>query len=125
MKTLFLMAVFGALIVSAPTLNGTPRVAIHVTPAVAMEPAELTIRTTVEPHADNRKLSITIDSDAYTSSSDVPLEGSNAARLNVLAIRDVPSGLYEVRAVVSGSTGVLAETMQLVKIQPAVGGGRR
>jgi len=118
------MAVFGALIVSAPAVNGTARVAIHVSPAVAMEPALLTIRTSIEPNENNRKLSVTIDSDAYTSSSDIPLEGRNAARLNVMEIRDVPSGLYEVRAVVSGSTGPLAETMQLVKIQPAVGGRR-
>jgi hypothetical protein len=121
MKTLFLVAVFGSLMVSAPALNGTQRVAIHVSPAVAMEPAQLTIRTMIEPNEANRKLSVTIDSDAYTSSSDVPLEGRNAARLNVMEIRDVPSGLYEVRAIVSGSTGPLAETMQLVKIQPAPG----
>ena len=118
------MAVFGALMVSAPSLNGTQRVAIHVSPAVAMEPAQLTIRTTIEPNDANRKLSVTIDSGAYSSSSDVPLEGRNAARLNVMEIRDVPSGLYEVRAVVSGSTGPLAETMQLVKIQPGVGRAR-
>jgi len=124
MKTLFLMAVFGALICSAPTLNGTPRVAIQVSPAVAMEPAQLTIRTTIEPNDSNRKLSVILESEEYTSSSDVPLEGRNAARLNVMEIRDVPSGLYQVRAVVSGSTGPLAETMQLVKIQPGVGGRR-
>ena len=110
MKKLFLMAVLGALMVGAPSLNGTPRIAVQVSPVVAMEPAQLTIRTTIEPSEENRKLSVTIDSDAYASSSDIPLEGRNAARLNVIEIRDVPSGLYEVRAVVSGSTGPLAET---------------
>ena len=124
MKNLFLVAVLGALMFSAPSLTGTPRIAVRVSPAVAMEPALLTIRTTVEPNDANRKLSIILDSDTYASSSDIPLEGRNAARLSVVEIRDVPSGLYEVRAVVSGSTGPLAETMQLVKIQPAVGGRR-
>lgn len=124
MKNLFLMAVLGALMLSAPSLTGTPRIAVRVSPAVAMEPAELTIRTMVEPSDENRKLRVTLDSDTYASSSDIPLEGRNAARLSVIEIRDVPSGLYEVRAVVSGSTGPLAETMQLVKIQPAVGGRR-
>jgi hypothetical protein len=121
MKRLLLVAFFGALVPGAPTLHGTPRVAIHVSPVVAMEPALLTIRTTVEPSDENRKLNITIDSDAYTSSSDIPLEGRNAARLSVVEIRDVPSGLYEVRAVVSGSKGPIADSMQVVKIQPAVG----
>ena len=115
------MAFFGGLVLSAPALNGTARIAIHVTPVVAMEPALLTIRTTVEPSDENRKLSITIDSDAYTSSSDIPLEGRNAARLSVVEIRDVPSGSYEVRAVLSGTRGPIASSMQVVKIQPAVG----
>jgi hypothetical protein len=124
MKHLFLTAVLGALMLSAPSLTGAPKIAVRVSPAVAMEPAQLTIRTLVEPSDENRKLRVTLDSETYASSSDIPLEGRNAARLNVVEIRDVPSGLYEVRAVVSGSTGPLAETMQLVKIQPAVGGRR-
>ena len=124
MKNLFLMAVLGALMLSAPSLTGTPKITVRVSPAVALEPALLTIRTTVEPSDENRKLRVTLDSETYASSSDIPLEGRNAARMNVIEIRDVPSGLYEVRAVVSGSTGPLAETMQLVKIQPAVGRAR-
>ena len=55
MKRLLLVAFFGALVPSAPTLHGTPRIAIHVSPVVAMEPALLTIRTTVEPSDENRK----------------------------------------------------------------------
>jgi hypothetical protein len=64
-------------------------------------------------------------SDTYSTSSDVQLEGNQSARLNVLELRDVPSGLYEARAVVSGPQGPIAETMQVVKIQSAVGGRRR
>jgi hypothetical protein len=124
MKNLFLVAVLGALMLSAPSLTGTPKIAVRVSPAVAMEPAQLTIRTMVEPSDENRTLRVTLDSETYASSSDIPLEGRNAARLSVIEIRDVPSGLYEVRAVLSGPTGQLAETMQLVKIQPAVGGRR-
>ena len=121
MKRLLLVAFFGPVVLSAPAVHGTARIAIHVTPVVAMEPALLTIRTTVEPSDENRKLSITIDSDAYTTSSDIPLEGRNAARMSVVEIRDVPSGLYEVRAVVSGTKGPIADSIQVVKIQPAVG----
>ena len=125
MKRFFLVALLLSLVVVAPAVNGSQRVAIRVSPVVAMEPAALTIRATVEPSDENRKLSVTLDSDGgYSTSSDIPLEGRNSARLNVVELRDVPSGLYEVRAVLMGATGPLAATLQVVKIQPAPGRSR-
>jgi hypothetical protein len=123
MNRLFVVALLFTLVV-APSLRGSQRVALRVSPVVAMEPAALTIRATVEPSDENRKLSVTLDSDDYSTSSDIPLEGRNSARLNVLEIRDVPSGLYEIRAVVSGTSGPIASTIQVVKIQPAPGRSR-
>jgi hypothetical protein len=64
---------------------------------------------------------VVVDSGDYSTSSEIPLEGRHSARLNVIEIRDVPSGLYEVRAVLIGSHGPIATTMQLVKIEPAAG----
>jgi hypothetical protein len=124
MKRFFLITLLFALMVAAPPVHGGQRVALHVSPIVAMEPALLTIRASVEPSEDNRKLSVTLDSDAYSTTSEIDLEGRNAARLNVIELRDVPSGLYEVRAVVSGAKGPIASTLQVVKIQPAPGRGR-
>lgn len=86
-----------------------------------MAPAFLTIRTTIEPNEDNRRLNVVVDSGDYTTSSEIPLEGRNAARLNVIELKDVPSGLYEVSAVLIGSRGPIASTMQLVKIEPEAG----
>src|SRR5580765_7183559 len=113
MKRFFLVALLLSLIIVGPAVHGSQRVAIRVSPVVAMEPAALTIRATVEPSDENRKLSVTLDSDGYSTSSDIPLEGRNSARLNVLEIRDVPSGLYEIRAVLSGASGPIASTLQL------------
>ena len=123
MNRFFLVALLCALVV-APSVKGSQRVAIKVSPVVAMEPAALTIRATVEPSDENRKLIVTLDSDDYSTSSDIPLEGRNSARLNVIELRDVPSGLYEIRAVLRGSTGPIASTIQVVKIQPAPGRSR-
>ena len=120
MKRFFLVTLLFAVAV-APQLTGSQRVAMRVSPVVAMEPALLTIRATIEPSDENRALRISIDSGDYSSSSDVPLEGRYSSRLKVVELRDVPSGLYEVRAVVSGSRGPIAETIQVVKVQPAVG----
>jgi hypothetical protein len=124
MKRLFLVSLLLTVLGVAPALKGNQRLAIRVSPVVAMEPAALTIRATVEPSDENRKLSVVLDSEGYSSSSDIPLEGRNAARLNVVEIRDVPSGLYEIRAVLTGSSGPIASTIQVVKIQPAPGGRR-
>ena len=123
MNRLFLVALLFTLVIG-PSVRGSQRVAIRVSPVVAMEPAALTIRTTVEPSDENRKLSVTLDSEGYSTSSDIPLEGRNSARLSVLEIRDVPSGLYEIRAVLSSATGPIASTIQVVKIQPAPGRSR-
>jgi hypothetical protein len=123
MKRFFLATLLLTLAV-APSLKGSQRVVIRVSPVVAMEPALLTIRATVEPSDENRKLSVTIDSEDYSASSDIPLEGRNSARMNVVEIREVPHGLYEVRAVLMGPGGPLAATTQIVKIQPAPGHAR-
>ena len=125
MKKLFLVALLLTLVIVAPAIKGSQRVAIRVSPVVAMEPAALTIRATVEPSDENRKLSVTLDSDSgYSTSSDIPLEGRNSGRLQVVEIRDVPSGLYEVRAVLMGTSGPVAATIQVVKIEPAPGRSR-
>lgn len=123
MNRFFLVALLFAVVV-APPVKGSQRVAIKVSPVVAMEPAALTIRATVEPSDENRRLSVTLDSEGYSTSSDIPLEGRNSARLNVIELRDVPSGLYEVRAELSGMNGPIASTLQVVKIQPAPGRSR-
>jgi hypothetical protein len=121
MKKISVGAVVCALLIVAPQVRGNQRLAIRVSPVVAMAPAALTIRATVEPSDDNRRLNVVVDSDGYTTSSEIPLEGRSSARLNVIELKDVPSGLYEVRAVLIGSRGQIASTFQLVKVQPSPG----
>jgi hypothetical protein len=121
MKKLSLAAAASALLVVAPQVGGGQHLALRVSPVVAMAPAFLTIRTSIEPNDDNRRLSVVVDSGDYSTTSDIPLEGRNSARLSVIELKDVPSGLYEVRAVLMGSRGPIASSMQLVKIAPAPG----
>jgi len=120
MKLLSLVALLSALALTAP-VDARPRVAIRVSPAVAFAPATLTVRTTVEPSDENRMLSIEVDSSTFRTTSEIPLDGRNAQRTNVIELRDVPTGLYEVRAVLVGPSGPIAKTLQLVKVEPAAG----
>jgi hypothetical protein len=121
MKKLSLAAAASALLVVAPQVGGGQHLALRVSPIVAMAPAVLTIRTSIEPNDDNRSLNVVVDSGDYSTTSNIPLEGRNSARLSVIELKDVPSGLYEVRAVLMGSRGPIASSMQLVKIAPAPG----
>jgi hypothetical protein len=123
MKKLAIPAI-GVLALGSALIDAAPRLAIRVSPAVAFAPAVLTVRATVEPSQENRVLSIEVDSSTYHRSSEIPLDGSNSERTNVFELRNVPTGLYEVRAVLMGPTGPLAKTMQLVKVEPAAGSTR-
>ena len=111
----------------APTALRTeagPRIAVRVSPAVASAPAILTVRTTVEPNDQNRMLTIEVDSSTYRRTSEIPLDGKNSQRTSVVELRDVPTGLYEVRAVLVGPRGPIATAMQLVKVAPSAGNDR-
>ena len=121
MKTLSTLALLLSAVLCGSQASGGQRLSIRVSPAAALAPALLTIRTIVEPSDDNRLLVIDIDSPAYHRSSDIPLDGRNSPRMNVLEIRGVPPGLYEVRAVLVGPGGPIANTMHLVKVAPAPG----
>jgi len=121
LSTVALLCVFAA---TAPRLNGSQRLALRVTPAVALAPAVLTIRATIEPSDDNRRLNIEIDSPTYHRSSEIPLDGKNSQRLNVVEMKGLPTGLYEVRAVLVGPSGPIANSMQLVKVEPSAGNTR-
>jgi hypothetical protein len=124
MKHLLFVGLAAACAISSADLSAGQKIAIRVSPAVALAPAVLTVRTTVEPNDDNRLLSVEIDSPTYQRISELPLDGRNAQRTNILELRDVPAGLYEVRAEILGLGGSLGRTMQLVKVEPAAGRSR-
>lgn len=121
MKHLVTVAILATVFCVASGVGAGQRLAIRVTPAVAMAPAVLTIRATIEPSESNRVLLIEVDSASYHSRSELPLDGKSAPRLNVVELRDVPTGLHEVRAVLVGSAGPIASSMQLVKVEASAG----
>ena len=107
------------LLIAASTGGGVAKesVAIRVSPAVAFAPADLTIRTNVEPDERNRVLEIVADSAAFYRSSAIPLEGDRAPQTTTVTFRGVPAGAYEMTAVVIGEQGhvkALAHTTVMV-----------
>jgi hypothetical protein len=65
MRKFSIAAVATALLVVAPQARSSQHLALHVSPIVAMAPAALTIRTTIEPNDDNRMLTVVLDSGDY------------------------------------------------------------
>lgn len=121
MKKLAAIALLSCVASPGSLLGAEHRLQMKVSPVVALAPAQLTVRAIVEPNDDNRALNIIVSSPSYERTSEIPLDGRAAQRVNVFALRDVPTGLYEVRAVLVGASGQIASAMQLIKVQPSPG----
>src|SRR5262245_20563102 len=124
MRTALTILSLGLLVfaTSATADDKDRRLALQVSPLVALAPANVTVRATIDADVDNRLLEITVESPAFFRSSEVSLDGKYAPRLNVFELREIPTGLYEVRARLVGSQGVRASSIRLVKIEQP--GGR-
>jgi hypothetical protein len=61
----------------------------------------------IEPHPDNRWLTVSFDSPEFRRSSGVSLEGEQADRFHSLVVEGLPSGDYLVQARLRRSTGVV------------------
>jgi hypothetical protein len=91
--------------VGGPSLGAEPTLDLHVSPAMSTAPATVRIRITVPPDAGNRALAIMADSDVYSRSSQVALEGENSPRNIFLEYRNLPAGTYQVRGVLMNAQG--------------------
>jgi hypothetical protein len=82
--------------------NASDPLEIYVSPSVAFAPANLIVRTVIEANADNRALEIIADSENMYRSTEIPLNGNSAPRITEIRLGQLPSGAYNVRAVLRG-----------------------
>jgi len=95
-----------AMVLTATAVAGAKEpLSIRVSPAFSFAPANLVIRTSVEPDAKNRSLEVIADSAEFYRSSTITLEGDRAPRTTMVEFRTVPPGDYEVTAVLIGADG--------------------
>ena len=114
----------GVLITVAVPLDAGERLAMRITPAAALEPAILTVRTVIEADAGNRVLEIVAQSADYYRSSSIELDGASAPRLNVFEFRNLPTGSYEVTSVLVRSGGGGASVTRRFQVAPSRGSAR-
>ena len=97
--------IFGAALATTTVLSAKEPVSIRVSPAVSFAPANVIVRTRLEPDADNRALEIVADSDRFYRSSTIGLDGDRAPKTVILEYRSLPPGEYKVSAAVIGAAG--------------------
>ena len=78
---------------------------MRVTPVTAFAPANILIRTRLEPDVQNRALEVSASSDDFYRSSTIPLDGDHAPRASDFEFRALPPGEYEVNATVIAADG--------------------
>jgi hypothetical protein len=110
----------GAWLISAPPLIGGERLMLQITPAVALAPANLLVRATVETNAANRGLEVTADSPNFYRVTEIQLEGEDAPRTSVFEFRGLPSGTYDVRAALIDASGHRVTVHRQISV---IGGG--
>jgi hypothetical protein len=95
-----------AMVLGATAVAGAKEpLSIRVSPAFSFAPANIVIRTSVEPDAENRSIEVIADSAQFYRSSTITLEGDRAPKTTMVEFRTVPPGDYEVTAVLIGSNG--------------------
>jgi hypothetical protein len=116
----------GILVTAAASSAGArdrERLAVRVTPAVSLAPANLVVRAVVDADPANRAIQISAESEDFYRSSEISLDGDRAPRTSQFEFRSLPPGSYEVRAALVGSMGEeRASIAQQVDVIPA--GGR-
>jgi hypothetical protein len=71
---------------------------IRVSPAFSFAPANLVIRTSVEPDAENRAMEVIADAADFYRASTISLEGDRSPKTMTVEFRSLPPGDYNVTA---------------------------
>ena len=90
---------------SVAPVGGAESLQIRVSPMQSFAPANLNVRLSIEPHANNRVVSVVAESEDYYRSSEVALEGDQGPRTVIVQFRSVPGGKYEIRGTVGDALG--------------------
>ena len=95
-----------AMVLAATAVAGAKEpLSIRVSPAFSLAPANIVIRTSAEPDAENRRMEVIADSAEFYRLSTITLEGDRAPKTMMVEFRTVPPGDYKVTAVLVGADG--------------------
>ena len=96
--------------------EGAP-LSLQISPKAALAGTYVLARIRVHPDIDNRLLRVSVESPTYFRSSDVKLDGAAAAVTHVVPLRALPAGSYAVLAIVYGTEGERARSLQRLELR--------
>jgi hypothetical protein len=95
-----------ALLTSATIpVNGGEPLRISVSPLQSFAPSTVNIRARVVPSDENRALQVVAESSNFYRSSQMTLEGAQAPAMIAFEFRGLPSGDYDISAILTDSSG--------------------
>jgi hypothetical protein len=102
--------------VIASTVWAAEPVEVRVSSPFVLEGANVRVTVRIVPDEDNRFLTIQADSPEYYRSSRTQLSGDEAPLTHTMMLRSLPSGLYEVRAILTRSDDVEQSAPMLLRV---------
>jgi hypothetical protein len=90
------------------------RLHLRVYPTVSSAPADILVQVNFPPHADNRRLRVTAESEDFFRGSEVQIDGDESPTVSSFMFRQMPAGEYSLQAVLIGSNGRPREVERLV-----------
>ena len=93
-------------VVASSTVWAAEPVEVRVSSAFVLDGSNVQVTVRIVADDDNRFLTIQADSPEYYRSSRIQLSGDEAPLIHTMMLRSLPSGLYEVRAILSRSDEV-------------------
>lgn len=104
---------------ATPIVNSNTPLTLQVTPRMAIAGTFVQALVRVYPDNQNRLLRVSVESTNYFRSSDVTLDGADAKISHTVPLRALPAGSYDVVAVVYGSEGERARSLQTFELKSA------
>lgn len=107
------------LMAPAIDLSSARAIVLTASPRTAFEPAGLQIRLTIERHAENRSVSLTLDDGVgYFRDSRWQLDGEDSPRTHWIRWPRIPAGEFQLTAVVWTGTGKAraADTLAITRL---------
>ena len=106
---------------TAGAVDSASPLQMHVTPTISRAPAWVRVRVMVAAGPDDRMLRVIAESPSYYRASEVPLEGTRSQPLNVFEFKNLPTGTYDIRAVLVDGSGPRASAQGLARVEPGFG----
>jgi hypothetical protein len=119
---LVVVAAVGLGMAGAPSVQGEQPLKVRVSPTLVLAPGAVSVHASVNTDPDNRLLEVVAESADYYRSSRIQLDGEAAPRMSVFEFRGLPSGDYQITAVLTGSAGPRAIVQANARVAPV--GGR-